>query len=398
MRATGASTRHGRRVVGAQRALPLLEHEQARPHPRPRHRGRAGAAAAADRGERRDARELLAARVLGNFGLEWEQIQAINPRCLLVRMPAFGLSGPWRDNVGFAQTMEQVTGMAWITGHRDDQPRIQQGPSDPNAGMHAAFALIVGFAEREATGRGSLLEVTMVEGALNAAVELVLEATAYGNLLERDGNRSPNVAPQGLYAGRDDETWLAISVATDEQWRGLVAALGRPGVGDRSGARDLRRPASPPRRARRAPRRRGAPSATSAEAAELLVAHGVPAGGRARPALDVRPSAAAGARVLRGDRPPGRGPAARRRRCRSGSRRSTGGCARRAPTLGQHNHEILVDDLGVDEADLRRARGRAGHRHPPPGRLNAEHVSIGCVIDPRIDTSSWEVGFRRRRP
>ena len=56
----------------------------------------------------------------------------------------------------------------------------------------------------------------MVEGALNAAAELVLEATAYGNLLERDGNRSPHVAPQGLYRGRDDETWLAISVATDD--------------------------------------------------------------------------------------------------------------------------------------------------------------------------------------
>jgi len=50
--------------------------------------------------------------------------------------------------------------------------------------MHAAFALIVGLAEREATGRGCLLEVTMVEGALNAAAELVLEATAYGNLLD----------------------------------------------------------------------------------------------------------------------------------------------------------------------------------------------------------------------
>ena len=184
--------------------------------------------------------ENFSPRVLGNFGLEWEQIRAINPRCLLVRMPAFGLSGPWRDNVGFAQTMEQVTGMAWITGHRDDQPRIQQGPSDPNAGMHAAFALIVGLAEREATGRGSLLEVTMVEGALNAACELVLEKTAYGNLLERDGNRSPNVAPQGLYPGRDDETWLAISVTTDDEWHSLVAALGEPDVGDRPRARDVR--------------------------------------------------------------------------------------------------------------------------------------------------------------
>src|SRR5262249_29419203 len=64
--------------------------------------------------------ENFSPRVLDNFGLSWDAIQAINPRCVLVRMPAFGLSGPWRDNTGFAQTMEQVTGLAWITGHRDD--------------------------------------------------------------------------------------------------------------------------------------------------------------------------------------------------------------------------------------------------------------------------------------
>ena len=69
-------------------------------------------------------------------------------------MPAFGLSGPWRDNVGFAQTMEQISGLAWITGHADDQPRIQRGPCDPLAGMHAAFATQVALAEREKSGRG----------------------------------------------------------------------------------------------------------------------------------------------------------------------------------------------------------------------------------------------------
>ncbi len=67
-----------------------------------------------------------------------------------------------------------------------------------------------------------------MKGALNAACELVLEKTAYGNLLERDGNRSPNVAPQGLYAAHGEEQWLAISVTTDDEWLGLVDALGRP--------------------------------------------------------------------------------------------------------------------------------------------------------------------------
>ena len=58
----------------------------------------------------------------------------------------------------------------------------------------------------------------------------MLERTAYGNLLARDGNRSPNAAPQGLYACAGTEQWLAISVATDEQWRRLIDAIGQPGT------------------------------------------------------------------------------------------------------------------------------------------------------------------------
>jgi crotonobetainyl-CoA:carnitine CoA-transferase CaiB-like acyl-CoA transferase len=289
--------------------------------------------------------ENFSPRVLGNLDLEWERISSINPRCILVRMPAFGLSGPWRDNVGFAQTMEQVTGLAWITGHRDDQPRIQRGPSDPNAGMHAALALVLGLAERDATGRGSLLEVTMVEGALNAAAELVLELTAYGHHVERDGNRSPGVAPQGLYEGRERETWLAISVATDAQWDGLVAALDRP-----AWALD---PSFATHAGRRAAhdaldRHLGdwAAQQDVREAAERLVGHGVPAsaardprslydhpqlrargfyedidhpvvGTRATPTLPFR-----FASVDRWLRTP-------------------------APTLGQHNADILLGELGL---------------------------------------------------
>lgn len=172
--------------------------------------------------------ENFTPRVMDNFGLTWDAIHALNPRCILVRMPAFGLAGPWRDNTGFAQTMEQVTGLAWVTGHGWDQPRIQRGPSDPNAGMHAAFALMVGLNERDATGIGSHLEVTMVEGALNAAAELALEYSAYGATLSRDGNHSPNAAPQNLYAAKGLENWLALSIETDEQWKGLRRALGEP--------------------------------------------------------------------------------------------------------------------------------------------------------------------------
>jgi crotonobetainyl-CoA:carnitine CoA-transferase CaiB-like acyl-CoA transferase len=176
--------------------------------------------------------ENFTPRVLGNFGLSWERVSVLNPKALMLRMPAFGLSGPWRDNTGFAQTMEQLSGLAWVTGHPNDQPRIPRGPCDPIAGMHAAFAFLVALVERRATGRGHHVESTMVESALNVASEQVIESSAYGNLLQRDGNRSALAAPQGLYpcAGGQPgaEQWLALSVATDSQWRALRTALGDP--------------------------------------------------------------------------------------------------------------------------------------------------------------------------
>jgi crotonobetainyl-CoA:carnitine CoA-transferase CaiB-like acyl-CoA transferase len=176
--------------------------------------------------------ENFTPRVLGNFGLTWERVRELNPKALMMRMPAFGLSGPWRDNTGFAQTMEQLSGMAWLTGHVDDQPRIPRGPCDPVAGMHAAFALVVALVGRSESGHGHHVESTMVESALNIAAEQVVESSACGNLMQREGNRSPLAAPQGLYPCADGqpgaERWLALSVTSDGQWRALRTALGDP--------------------------------------------------------------------------------------------------------------------------------------------------------------------------
>jgi crotonobetainyl-CoA:carnitine CoA-transferase CaiB-like acyl-CoA transferase len=177
--------------------------------------------------------ENFSPRVMEGFGFTFEKIQTLNPRCHFVRMPAFGLDGPWREFVGFAATMEQMSGMAWLTGHPEDQPRIQRGPCDPLAGMHAMFALLVAMAERDHDGNGHFVECSMVETALNVTAEQVAEYTAYGHLMERQGNRAPEAAPQGLYpcSGHHislDPQWLALSVATEPQWEALLAWLGKP--------------------------------------------------------------------------------------------------------------------------------------------------------------------------
>lgn len=175
--------------------------------------------------------ENFSPRVLEQFGLTWEAIQAINPRAVFMRMPAFGLTGPWRDRVAFAQTMEQLTGIAWVTGYRHDAPMIGKGVADPIAAMHGAFALLVGLTKRDRTGRGVFVESTMVEAVLNCAAEPAIEWSAHGVELERDGNRSPHAAPQGIYLCRGAEQWLAVSVVNDDQWQRLTVALQRLDLG-----------------------------------------------------------------------------------------------------------------------------------------------------------------------
>lgn len=294
--------------------------------------------------------ENFTPRVMGNFGLDWSTIQSINPRCILIRMPAFGLSGPWRDNTGFAQTMEQVTGLAWVTGHGWDQPRIQRGPSDPNAGMHAAFALLVGLFEREATGHGHHLEVTMVEGALNAAAELAIEYSAYGAVLERDGNHSPNAAPQGLYACRGWESWLAISIETDEQWQRLGAALGHPAwfTNEAYGSAEGRRAAQNDIDEHLAA---WTHDRDAGESAELLKRHGVPAA----VAVDPRLTTDHPQLVARGFYEPLEHPVVGTIRWPTVPFRFASverWLRAPAPLLGQHNRDILQGLLGIPDGEF----------------------------------------------
>jgi len=168
--------------------------------------------------------ENFSARVMPSFGLDEETVRRLNPRVIFVRMPAFGLDGPWRDRAGFAMTVEQVSGLAWVTGY-EDMPLVVRGACDPLGSAHAVFAIGLALEERRRTGLGQLVEVALVEPALAVAAEQVIEYSAYGTLLGRSGNTMPHAAPQGLFETRSESERVAVSVSTDEEWRGLCRVL-----------------------------------------------------------------------------------------------------------------------------------------------------------------------------
>jgi crotonobetainyl-CoA:carnitine CoA-transferase CaiB-like acyl-CoA transferase len=131
-------------------------------------------------------------------------------------MPAFGLTGPWRDRVGFAPTMEQIAGLAWVTGLPDGPPVPPRGACDPLAGAHAAFALLAALEFRDRTGRGQLVEVPMIETVLNVTATQTIEYEVFGEILARRGNRGNAGVTQDLYRGAGDDNWIAICGSPDE--------------------------------------------------------------------------------------------------------------------------------------------------------------------------------------
>jgi crotonobetainyl-CoA:carnitine CoA-transferase CaiB-like acyl-CoA transferase len=173
--------------------------------------------------------ENFSPRVMDHFGLTADVLLKVNPKLVVARMPAFGLEGPWRERVGFAPTMEQIAGLAWVTGLPDDPPVTPRGACDPLAGVHAAFAVLAALNFAERTGLGQQVELSMIETVLNVTAIQPIESEVFGTTLSRRGNRGHGWAIQNLYrcAGQNDD-WIAVTVSDDQQWRALVDLMDRP--------------------------------------------------------------------------------------------------------------------------------------------------------------------------
>ena len=171
--------------------------------------------------------ENFSPRVVEQFGLDYESLVSLRPDIIEVRMPGFGLDGPWRDYVGWALNIEQVSGMSAVTGYADGPPCNVQGPADPIVGVHAGVALLAALEHRRRTGEGQLIEVAQIEVGAAITAEPVIEYSMNGIVRPREGNRQRGYC-QGVYPTDTEDVWVALSVRDDDDWSALVDAMGRP--------------------------------------------------------------------------------------------------------------------------------------------------------------------------
>jgi crotonobetainyl-CoA:carnitine CoA-transferase CaiB-like acyl-CoA transferase len=164
------------------------------------------------------------------LGLEWDELSAINPRLILVKMTPMGLDGPYARAIGYGAQFESITGMAWLRGHPDAPPNDTDATyhMDDVAPQGVLFAVLAALMLRERTGRGQLIEFPQAEFLMQGLGDVFLGVTQEdGRQFGPDGNRDPNIV-QGIYPCHGDDQWIAISLRDDQDWAALVAAAGHP--------------------------------------------------------------------------------------------------------------------------------------------------------------------------
>lgn len=171
----------------------------------------------------------FAPRVMPNLGMDYDSLKAVKEDIILVSMPAFGLSGPYRDRVSYGPGIDAMSGLSHLTGYADGPP-LKPGNffCDQNAAVHAAFAAVTALRHRDETGEGQHVELAMIEGEFQILADAYIDFVMNGRERMRAGNDHPSFAPHGVFPCRGEDAWVAIGVETDEQFAALCAEFGEP--------------------------------------------------------------------------------------------------------------------------------------------------------------------------
>jgi crotonobetainyl-CoA:carnitine CoA-transferase CaiB-like acyl-CoA transferase len=165
---------------------------------------------------------------LERWDLAPEDLQKVNPRLVVARMTGFGQFGPMAGQAGFGTLAEAMSGFAMSTGEQDGPPVLPPlALADTIAGLTMAYAIMVALRSRDATGRGQVIDMAIIEPIMTVLGPQMAAYRALGVVPRRTGNRSSSNAPRNTYRTRDDR-WLAISTSAQPIAERVMTLVGRP--------------------------------------------------------------------------------------------------------------------------------------------------------------------------
>ena len=173
--------------------------------------------------------ENFSGRVLPNLGLEYPVLRSVNPSVILLRMPAYGVSGPYANYMGNGGTIEPMSGITSLLGYEGGPP-MNSGVmhTDPFAGLMGMAGLMIALHHRARTGRGQEIDLSQQETSISLIPDHIMAYTMSGQSPQRRGNRSDRMAPHNNYRCKGKDSWVAIAVRSEAEWIRFCAAMGRP--------------------------------------------------------------------------------------------------------------------------------------------------------------------------
>ncbi len=169
--------------------------------------------------------------VMEQFQLGWDELRAVRPDLVMFSMPAAGLDGPLKDIRTYGLSLTSTTGLDSLTGYVDGPPiPVENAFSDPYNGILGAYAILVALAHRNRTGAGQHIDYSQQEAVMQMIGPAYMDYVLNGRVAGPLGNRHPLAAgaPHGVFPCAGDDRWISIAVLQDEEWRGLVRAMGDP--------------------------------------------------------------------------------------------------------------------------------------------------------------------------
>jgi crotonobetainyl-CoA:carnitine CoA-transferase CaiB-like acyl-CoA transferase len=163
---------------------------------------------------------------LKKFGLDYETLSQVNPGLVYCSISGYGRTGPRAAEPGYDFVIQAESGLMSITGEEDGEPmKLGVAITDLITGMNAGQAVLAALLVRQRTGRGQLIDLALLDGALNALANIGMGYVAAGHVPERFGNAHPTVVPYQIVSASDGR--FALAVGNDTQFAALCSVLGR---------------------------------------------------------------------------------------------------------------------------------------------------------------------------
>ena len=173
----------------------------------------------------------FSARVMRNWGMDYDSIKKIKPDIIAVSMSGFGHTGPHKDYVSYGPTLQALSGYTLLMRHAGKEPAgWGYSYADMSGGYSGALAVLMALWHRRRTGEGQFVDLSQFETISSVIGPSLLNITANQETIPPFGNRSQEApaAPHGIYRCAGDDRWCAITVFTEKEWQAFCTVLGNP--------------------------------------------------------------------------------------------------------------------------------------------------------------------------